>query len=179
MAGGVLLATALLPVVSAGSALASDDSAPSVTATATDTSYANQVAIGDAVKIGAPGTTSDDSGSESDAAGGGRVAPTHPAADSTEVATSVPDGTTATPSGAVVIETESHQPASESADPVDTSVAVLGTKTGATPDQLASTGPARVGNQVLLALALIGFGLLLVGGEKLWANAQRVAVRRH
>jgi len=145
---------AVIPAFTAGAAFAADaPEAPAAVATeSASSSYADEVAIGTAVKIAAPGVVK--------------------AADPTSSATAAADDptSTATPSGAVVIETDSRQNASE--DP--TEVAVLGTKISS--DELASTGPSRVATQALLALVLIGIGLALRAGPALVSAATG---RRH
>jgi hypothetical protein len=163
VAGGVLLLAAVVPALTAGAALAADAPAPADTAvvaveavdpSTAPTAYADEVAIGTAVKIAAPGV----------------VKAADPTTSASPASAEAADESTATPSGAVVIETDSRQNASE--DP--TEVAVLGTKISS--NELASTGPSRVATQALLALALIGLGLALRVGPGLVSAA---AGRRH
>lgn len=164
---------AVVPAVTAGAALAADSPAGPAQS-ATTTSYADAVAIGTAVKIAAPGVVADKKvvkAVEQD------TPATEPTTQATTAATTAATDeatdestVTATPSDAEVIETDSRQNASE--DP--TEVAVLGTKISS--NQLASTGPSRLTNQVLLALALVGAGLALRFGPGLTTAA---VSRRH
>lgn len=154
VAGGALLAFAVLPVALAGTAHAADAPAPAAT------SYVDEVGIGTAVKIGNPAEV-------------GKQA----AASASATPTEAPDESTvtATPSDAVVIETESRQAGS----PEATDVAVLGTKIGADGDTLAETGPGTLTVQALVALALITLGAALRGGPQLAVAVRRTAGRRH
>jgi hypothetical protein len=146
---GVLLAAAAIPVALAGAASAS---------TAPSSTYADQVAIGTALKIAGPSVQA--------ASVAVKTSATPSAAAS--------DTSTAIPSDAIVIETESHQPAVVT----DTRVAVLGTKI-AGPTELANTGPKHLGDEADLAVLLISLGAMLVAAPRLWDSARRTAARTH
>ena len=162
------MAAALVPAIAAG-------------ASAAPTPYADQVGIGTAVKIANPelAAVQADASDTQAATDQATDEATDEATDqATDAATGDPSSeptSTETPSGAVVIETESHQ----AADATDTSVAVLGTKIGSSADELASTGPSRVTAEILLAMFLVGAGVLLRSTPRLWDGAQAARTRRH
>jgi hypothetical protein len=170
VAAAGVLAAAMIPMLGAGAAHAAD--------AATSVPYAEQVAVGTAVKIGNPA----DANAAADVAA---IRPAEPAVASTEQPVDV-STVTATPSGAIVIETESHQAQDEPtrvdsddtadmSDPVDTSVAVLGTKIGSdTTSALAETGPSSITPQLLVAL-----GLIAVGAVARFAPSLARSGRRH
>jgi len=173
MAGAVLMLAAVVPAFTAGAALAAD--APEVTptasatATSTETAYADEVGIGTALKIAAPGIAAPAADPVTTTTL--EPLPDDPNAEEKSSASAAPvEDPDATPSDAEVIETDSIQNATE--DP--TEVAVLGTKIGG--NQLAETGPGQVGVQALVALALVALGLAMFTGPSLWTAA---ASRRH
>src|SRR5690349_20977445 len=119
---------AVVPAVTAGGAFAADAPAPAATGS---TSYVDEVAIGTALKIAAPGVVEEKKAVVKAADATTAPAQTAQATSTTQASEEPADESTvtATPSDAEVIETDSRQDADDpSEDP--TEVAVLGTKIG-------------------------------------------------
>lgn len=198
-AAAVVLAAGLGPIVLAGSAHAATDGdsaqAADVGPSAVEVPYAEQVDIGDALRIGnpdivdepasdlpAPVSTGAADAPRPESAGAQARPPVDRPMDESSV--------TATPPGAVVIEVSSWQPvaadieraarASDGGTEVRSDGSVERSAEGsAAPVRLPETGPPALAAQLLIAFGLIALGAAMRGGPQLLAIVSRGAARRH
>jgi hypothetical protein len=181
VAGALVLALAIAPAMAVGAAQATEQvPADSVVIIEPSENYADEVAVGPATKIAAPGVVANATESPDPAPTEDQVA----APLATEDDEPVPsEDSTEIPEGAEVIETDSIQNDDEVApgDDVD-EVAVLGNRIQADTDgtqTLANTGPGEVAVQAAFAVALLLLGSALIGGPQAWRRAQLAFARRH